>query len=103
MIDTSNFKTGINKVIDFVQNVSKYWETGSIDIKKRIQKLVFPSGFYINPINRQYLTPEVNQLFHLISRISMDCDGYKNEIPTKNDEDYRVVAGTGFEPVAFGL
>jgi site-specific DNA recombinase len=103
VIDTSNFKNGLNKVIDFVQNVSKYWETGSIEIKKRIQKLVFPSGFYINPINRQYLTPEVNQLFHLISRISMDCDGYKNEIPTKNDEDYRVVAGTGFEPMTFGL
>ncbi len=33
----------------------------------------------------------------------MYCNGYKNEIPTKNDEDYRVVAGAGFEPTAFGL
>ena len=33
----------------------------------------------------------------------MGFNEYKNEIPTKNDEDYRVVAGTGFEPVAFGL
>ncbi len=31
----------------------------------------------------------MNQLFSLIS---MYCNGYKNEIPTKNDEDYRVVA-----------
>ncbi len=31
----------------------------------------------------------MNQLFRLIS---MYCNGYKNEIPTKNDEDYRVVA-----------
>ena len=33
----------------------------------------------------------------------MDSKEYKNEIPTKNDEDYRVVAGTGFEPMTFGL
>ena len=25
----------------------------------------------------------------------MYCDGYKNEIPTKNDEDYRVVDNPG--------
>jgi len=25
----------------------------------------------------------------------MTSDGQKNKIPTKNDEDYRVVAGTG--------
>lgn len=65
-----------------------------MDIKKKIQKLVFPSGFFYIPEKRQYLTTEVNQLFHLTSIISMDCDGYKNEIPTKNDEDYRVISMT---------
>ena len=59
-------------------------------------------GFCINTIKRQYLTSEANQLFHLISRISIDCDVYKNKIPTNNDED-SFVAGRGFEPLAFGL
>ncbi len=102
-IDTSNFKNNLNKVVDFTQNISKYWVSGNIDIKKKIQKLMFPMGFCINTVKRQYLTSEVNQLFRLTSRISTDCDGYKNEIPTKIDEDYRVVAGTGFEPMTFGL
>ncbi len=102
-IHISNFENNLNKGIDFVQNVTKYWESGNIDIKKKIQKLVFPSGFFYVPEKRQYLTSEVNQLFHLTSRISKNCEGYKNEIPTKNDEDYRVVAGTGFEPMTFGL
>jgi len=56
---------------------------------------MFPSGFCIDPVKRQYLTSETNQLFRLTSRISSDSNEYKNEIPTKNDEDYRVVAGTG--------
>jgi hypothetical protein len=60
----------------------------------KIQILMFPGGFSINPVNIQYLTSETNQLFHLTSRISSDSNEYKNEIPTKNDEDYRLVAGT---------
>jgi hypothetical protein len=53
---------------------------------------MFPTGFSINTVNRQYLiTSELYQLFHLISRISIDCDENENEIPIKNDEDYRVV------------
>ena len=92
-ITVSNFKDSLNSIIDFTQNISKYWESGYIEIKKKNQKTVFPSGFYINHVKRQYLTSSINQLFCLTSRISMDSKGYKKEIPTKNDEDYRVVAG----------
>lgn len=102
-ITTSNFKNSLNKTMDFIQNISKYWISGNINIKKKIQRLVFPSGFFINPVNRQYLTPEVNQLFRLTSQISMSSEEVKKEIPIKNDEDSEVVAGTGFEPMTFGL
>jgi len=44
-LDPSNFKINLNKVTDFIQNISKYWESGSTDIKKRMQKTVFPSGY----------------------------------------------------------
>ena len=81
VIDTSNFKKGLNKTIDFIQNVSKYWICGSVDIKKRIQRLVFPSGFYINPYTRQYLTPEVNQLFYVTSEIPRVSEDLKKNSP----------------------
>jgi len=57
--------------------VIKYWINGNIDIKKKIQKMVFPSGFYINPSTRQYLTPEVNQLFRVTSELSRVSEGSK--------------------------
>ena len=56
------------------------------EFKKRCLKLVCLSI----PL-REYQTPEVNRLFRLTLRMSMGFNEYKNEIPTKNDEDYRVV------------
>jgi len=80
-IDTSNFKNSLNKTIDFIQNVSKYWINGSLDVKKRIQRLVFPNGFYINPYSRQYLTPEVNSLFRVTSELSRVSESVKKNSP----------------------
>jgi hypothetical protein len=94
-ITTSNFKNSLNKTMDFIQNISKYWISGNINVKKRIQRLIFPSGFFINPVNRQYLTPEINQLFRLTTQISMSSEETKKRIPIKNDEDSVVVAGSG--------
>jgi hypothetical protein len=68
-IDTFNFKTSLNKTIDLIQNISEYWTKGCLDVKTKIQRLVFPSGILYNPENRQHLTPEVNKLFLLISEL----------------------------------
>ena len=81
VIDTSNFKNSLNKTIDFIQNISEYWINGTVDVKKKIQRLVFPNGFYINPYSRQYLTPEVNQLFRVTSELSMVSEGVKKNSP----------------------
>ncbi len=80
-IDTSNFKNNLNKTVNFIQNVSEYWVNGSIDVKKKIQRLVFPSGFLYNPENRQYLTPDVNQLFHVTLELSRVSEDVKKNSP----------------------
>jgi site-specific DNA recombinase len=80
-IDTSNFKTSLNRTVDLIQNMSEYWTKGCLDIKRRIQRLVFPSGILYNPENRQYLTPEVNQLFVVTSELSRVPDDVKKNSP----------------------
>lgn len=82
-IDTSNFRNSLNMTIDFIQNISKYWVDGSIDVRKRIQRLIFPNGFYINPYSRHYLTPEVNSLFRLTSELSRVSEDVKKNSPLK--------------------
>jgi site-specific DNA recombinase len=76
-IDTSSFKNNLNKTIDFIQNVCKYWVSGNIDVKRKIQRLVFPGGLFINPYNRQYLTPEINYLFRTTSELSRVSENVK--------------------------
>jgi DNA invertase Pin-like site-specific DNA recombinase len=101
-INISDLQIHLDKTLDFIQNISKYWVSGNIDIKKRIQKLVFPAGFYIDPLNRKYLTSEVNCLFRLNVELSRVSEEQKKEIPIKNDEDYRVVAGAGSSLKKYG-
>ncbi|MCD6200450.1 MAG: recombinase family protein [Bacteroidales bacterium] len=52
--DVSNLKKYLKETIDFTQNVSKYWVSGSVDHKQRIQKLVFPEGLVIDTEKRQF-------------------------------------------------
>lgn len=64
-IEISDLQKHPDKAIHFIKNISKYWASWDIDVKRRIQRLVFPAGFYIDPVNRKYLTSEVNSLFRL--------------------------------------
>jgi hypothetical protein len=61
--DISNLKSNLNKAIDFTQNVSKYWVSGNLDQRQRIQKLVFPEDLVIDTEKRQYRTSNINALF----------------------------------------
>ena len=63
----SNHSRHIDKVVEKVTNINKYWREGDIDSKIRIQNLVFPEGLSIRAKNREYLTGRVNSIFGLVS------------------------------------
>ena len=99
----SNLDKKLENCVEVAKKVSKYWGSGSIENKHKLQNLLFPNGIIIDPENRQYRTSKVNEIFSLISVISRD-----NSVKTKNPSTKLVngsclVAGTGLEPVTFGL
>ncbi|MGE0077654.1 MAG: recombinase family protein [Bacteroidales bacterium] len=102
-IDTSNFRVGLNKALSFIQNISKYWLSTSVLNKERIQKLLFPQGLTLDVEKRQYLTSEVNTLFMLKLDLMGLTEEDKKKLPIVFDGESDLVAGTGLEPVAFGL
>ena len=51
----------------------------------------------------KYLTSNVNSFFLVKSQFMRSSEGTKEKLPIKNDEEFSLVAGTGLEPVAFGL
>ncbi|WP_404827643.1 recombinase family protein [Flavobacterium shii] len=99
----SNHKKHIDKVVDKVVNINKCWKEGDIDSKIRIQNLVFPEGLSIGAKNREYLIGKVNSIFVLISMITKgDLSSKKQKTHQYFDGSF-LVAGTGLEPVTFGL
>ena len=99
----SNHQKHIDKILDTAQNISKIWASGDIENKIRVQKLVFPEGLSISPKNRQYLTCKTNSIFSMASGFTRDSKQDENEKPTDDDGGSCLVAGTGLEPVTFGL
>ncbi len=62
-LEIPNLDIKVKKAIDFSQTVIKYWLSGNPEIKRRIQKLVFPKGLVPDTQKRQYLTSKFNAHF----------------------------------------
>jgi len=103
LIEISNLKNHQKKALSLVQNVSKYWIKGDADEKRSVQKLVFPDGFYINPVKREYLTSEVNCLFKLSKGISRHSSEHKKRFPAENSGESDSVPNAGIEHFAINF
>ena len=102
-VNTSNLDKYINISTGLAQNISKYWHSGDLEVKKKIQKLVFPEGLSIDVKNRSYLTKKVNSVFTLIQSISRISDKKEKELIQVKPEKFLVVARTRVELVTSGL
>ena len=99
----SNQKNKIKNVVLLFQNISKIWVSVPVDAKKRLQKLIFPSGLVLDTGKRKYLTKDYNSFFNLIRCISSDFAVKENGLSSKKTEKSASVAGRGLEPLTFGL
>ncbi|MFV8327290.1 recombinase family protein [Flavobacterium sp. ZS1P14] len=99
----SNHKIHVEKVVDKIKNISECWGRGNVEDKIRIQNLVFPQGLSIRAKNREYLTKKVNGVFDLISVFTGGEEGGENQKTHQKVDGSFLVAGTGLEPVTFGL
>ena len=99
----SNSEMFINEAIDIARNIKYYWDSSDLETKLKLQKTVFPKGLWINPSHRGYLTRYVNYFFLRIPLFSRSLERRKIKKVTISDDFSSLVAGTGLEPVAFGL
>jgi site-specific DNA recombinase len=99
----SNHENVIEKCISITKNLSKYWIQSDVNMKIRIQKMVFPDGIVIDAKNRQYLTQKVNSIFAKIPYLSEDTEGQKKNASSNLPDASFLVAGTRLERATFGL
>ena len=93
--EISNLDYYLDKSVEITQNIHKYWQLGSLDEKRKIQKMVFPEGVVVDTNNRTYLTSKENSLFLAKSLFKRDSEGINKKLPIKSDEESSLVAGTG--------
>jgi hypothetical protein len=84
--EISNLDYYIEKSIELSQNIHNYLYLGSLDVKKKIQKLVFPEGIVVDTTNRTYLTSNVNSFFLAKSQFMRSSEGRKEKLPIKKKE-----------------
>ncbi len=99
----SNLEKYIDFSLDVSQNINKYWDSEDVETKKRVQELVVPDGVSLDMSGRQYLTSNINVIFEMNRALARVPEGSKNKKPTKKIGGSALVAGTGLEPVTFGL
>ena len=102
-IKISNLDKKVSELIQFSKNLSNIWVSGEYETKLSVQKLLFPNGIVINPEDRTYRTSNLNPIFGLIHSFTGGNDDANKRRTSSNTDPSCVVAGTGLEPVTFGL
>lgn len=75
----SNYSQKVKRVVATASDISGLWTRGSLEIKKRIQKLIFPEGLLWDKQIGDYRTEKVNGFFEVMNRFSIS---YRNEKET---------------------
>ena len=99
----SNSEMFINEAVEIARNIQYYWDSSDLETKLKLQKTVFPKGLVIIPSTRGYLTRNVNDFFRRIPMFINGMNWSKNEKAIPKDSFSFLVAGTGLEPMTFGL
>jgi site-specific DNA recombinase len=102
-IKISNLDKKVSELIEFSKNLSNIWVSGEYETKLSVQKLLFPEGIVIDPEDRTYRTSNLNPIFGLIHSFTGGNDDANKKRTSSNTDPSCVVAGTGLEPVTFGL
>jgi site-specific DNA recombinase len=71
-ITSSNLQIAIEKALKMSSNLSELWASGDLHQKKKIQKLIFPSGIVYDKLKGRVQTKKVNSIFSSIPLITKD-------------------------------
>ncbi len=64
-LTNANMEKCLEICTDLSQNISKYWASGGMEVKMKIQELVFPGGITMDVKNRAMRTKKMNMMFDI--------------------------------------
>ena len=99
----SNLDETLKKAVKLAKSLALLWSEGAFRTKRAVQNMVFPEGILFDFKNKVSRTNRVNVIFTLTHLISGDFTKNKKGKEDKIINFPLVVAGTGLEPMTFGL
>ncbi len=99
----SNHKKALNFLFKISGNLSKFYDSLDYHQKRKFQYLLFPEGLEYSIKSRECRTSKISILFELTKSISKAYINEKQKTHQLLTNGSYLVAGTGLEPVTFGL
>lgn len=102
-INLSNLDKKIKSVTYIACNIHNVWNLADFREKEMLQNLSFPEGIFYNVKNGGYRTERANSILEIMRSISDGLVKKNGDKKVTNFDLSPLVAGTGLEPVIFGL
>ncbi|AFU67934.1 serine type site-specific integrase/recombinase [Psychroflexus torquis ATCC 700755] len=99
----SNNKKVIKKFIEMAEKPGEYYKRLDLRQKRKLQGIMFPEGLQFSTKNKECRTSKMNLLFELTNSLSVLYSSKNEETQVQFALESHLVAGTGLEPVTFGL
>jgi len=99
----SNHKKVMKFFFKIAENPRTFYESLDYHNKRLLQNILFPEGFRFSMKNKECRTSKLNLLFELTNSFLKQYDLKKEKTQTEKLLESHLVAGTGLEPVTFGL
>jgi len=74
-IKISNLESVLKTALIKLENLSKIWDSGELEEKRALQKILFPEGIFYDAKNNQYLTRNTNKFIELVAGSFNNCVG----------------------------
>lgn len=96
--DCSNLSEYYFSALQFSLKLPTVWASSPIQLKEKIQNLIFPQGVVYNYQNDTFRTEKLNEVFYHISSLTSNTGGNEKGQPNRIIELSNQVGETGFEP-----
>ena len=97
-ISISNHKEMIKKAIDLCLHLNAVWKKGTISIKEKLQKLLFPEGLAYDRETGAFRTDKINSIIAIIARLAGDSAILKKGLTPFLSSKSLSAVRAGFEP-----
>ena len=97
-VSISNLQEMLNEVVILSRNLRKLWHEGSIGLKEKLQRLLFPSGLVYDKKTGAFRTSEINFIIAQIARHTGDFAIIKKGLSSLFESKSLCAVRTGLEP-----